>query len=100
MSGFLEVNHHPRTTTVGAQRTWVMKASVDVATRERISGWARDRQATDEPVALQILDNGQPIARVLANLHRPDLEEAGFGGRHGFDIIVPGGLSPLARHVI
>src|SRR5258708_2295741 len=31
---------------------------------------------------------------------RRDREQAGFGGRHGFDIMVPGGLSPLARHVI
>jgi glycosyltransferase involved in cell wall biosynthesis len=52
-------------------------------------------------VALQILDNGMPLARVLANLERADLAEAGIGsGRHGFDIMIPGGLSPLVRHVL
>ena len=48
-------------------------------------------------MALQILDNGLPIARVLANRSRADLADAGIGsGRHGFDVIIPGGLSPLA----
>jgi glycosyltransferase involved in cell wall biosynthesis len=52
-------------------------------------------------VALRIVDNGVPVARVLANLPRPDLAEAGFdSGRHGFDIMIPGGLSPLVRHIV
>ncbi len=74
---------------------------VDKVTRERITGWAWDPSNAETPAALQILDNGVPIARVLANLHRADLEKAGIGnGRHGFDIIFPGALSPLARHVV
>ena len=74
---------------------------VDLATRDRIVGWAYDRIAPDTPVGLQILDNGVPIARVVANRHRADLATAGIGnGRHGFDIAIPGGLPPFARHVI
>jgi len=74
---------------------------VDHVTRERITGWAWDPREPDAPAALQILDNGVPLARVLANLHRPDLEQVGVGnGRHGFDIMIPGALSPLARHVV
>ena len=50
---------------------------------------------------LEILDNGVPLAQVLANAYRPDLQQAGLGsGRHGFDALIPGGLSPLAHHVI
>jgi len=42
-----------------------------------------------------------PIARVLANRFRPDLARAGIGsGRFAFDVVIPGGLSPLERHVI
>ena len=68
--------------------------------RGRIVGWAW-QPGTDAPVALQVLDNGVPLVRTLANLRRPDLRPAGIGdGRHGFDITVPGGLSPLARHVL
>ncbi len=74
---------------------------VDQVSRERITGWAFDARDPRTPVALQIIDNGVLIARVLANLHRADLEQAGVGnGRHGFDIIIPGALSPLARHVV
>ena len=74
---------------------------LDVATRGQIKGWARSEAHPDQPVALQILDNGVPIARVLANRHRADLRAAGFGdGRHAFEFTIPGGLSPLGRHVI
>lgn len=74
---------------------------LDVVSRERITGWAVDADAAGTTVALQILDNGQPIANVLANTYRADLVAAGFGdGRHGFDVTIPGGLSPLFRHVI
>jgi len=79
----------------------LLRGQLDLATRERIAGWAQDGADPETPMALQILDNMAPIARVLANRTRNDLAEAGIGnGRHGFDIIIPGGLSPLARHVI
>ena len=79
----------------------VLRGALDMTTREQIAGWAQDSAAPDTPVALQILDNGMTIARVLANRARADLADAGIGsGRHSFDIIIPGGLSPLARHVI
>ncbi len=77
-----------------------LTGAVDLCDRNRIVGWAW-QPGTDAPVALQVLDNGAPLVRILANLHRPDLQPAGMGnGRHGFDIAVPGGLSPLARHVL
>jgi hypothetical protein len=73
---------------------------LDVGTRERISGWVRE-VAFDAPVGVEVLDNGVVLARVLANQMRPDLVEAGIGtGLHGFEIVIPGGLSPLMRHVI
>ncbi len=78
-----------------------LRGQLDRATRERISGWAQDAAAPEAPVALQVIDNGVPIMRVLANLARADLAVAGMGsGRHSFDVIVPGGLSPLVRHIL
>ena len=77
-----------------------LAGALDHCDRNRLVGWAW-QPGTDAPVALQVLDNGVPLARILANLHRPDLKPAGIGnGRHGFDVAVPGGLSPLARHVL
>ncbi len=74
---------------------------IDELTRTRISGWVRNIAEPDRSVALQILDNGVPIARLLANRYRPDLARAKPGaGRCGFEHDIPGGLSPLVRHVI
>ena len=81
--------------------TAIWQGALDVTTRERVTGWAWDAAHPDHPVALQILDNGVPVGRVLANQFRSDLRRAGIGeGRHGFDLALPGGLSPLGRHVI
>ena len=74
---------------------------LDYASRQRIVGWAFDSAHGSEAVTVQIFDNGQCIAQMLANTSRPDLEVAGYGnGRFGFDILLPVGLSPLSRHVI
>ena len=81
-------------------RPTVLPGYLDTATRRRIAGWA---QAGDdrEPAALQVLDNGRLIARVIANQHRPDLKQAGFGdGRFGFDLLIPAPMSAHERHII
>jgi glycosyltransferase involved in cell wall biosynthesis len=79
--------------------TW--QGNVDLLTRHRIEGWAFDRESPEKPVALVFLDNGEALVRTLANRYRRDLEDAGLGdGRHSFSVIIPGGLSPLIRHLI
>jgi hypothetical protein len=84
-----------------AAATAGMDGYIDELTPQRISGWVRNIADPDRPVALQIRDNGAPIARVLANRYRPDLTRTKPGsGRYGFEVDIPGGLSPLARHVI
>ena len=77
------------------------QSCLDWVSRDRITGWARNDGDADEPVAMQVVDNGTVIARLLANRYRPDLEQAGIGdGRFGFELLVPGGLSPQIDHVI
>jgi autotransporter passenger strand-loop-strand repeat protein len=77
------------------------RGSLDIVTRERIAGWAQDHERPDASVALQILDKGVLITRVLANRYRPDLAAAGIGqGWHSFDLDIPGGLSAMEGHVI
>jgi hypothetical protein len=74
---------------------------LDVAGRDLIGGWAWDAQRPDEPVALEILDNGAVIHRLAASDYRFDLEKIGIGdGRHGFQWRIPGGLAPDQHHVI
>jgi glycosyltransferase involved in cell wall biosynthesis len=77
------------------------RGNLEIVTRDRIEGWAFQEDSPQSPVPLVFLTNGEVIARALANRHRDDLERAGIGdGRHGFSISIPGGLSPLSRHVI
>ena len=53
-------------------------------------GWAQDMAAPEEPVCLDIFAGGERVGRVLANLHRADVRDAGFGsGRHGFEFVIP-----------
>ncbi len=76
----------------------VLLGQVNAVDRGRVRGWAQDAAS---PVVLRILDNGVVIGRVVADRYRADLQHAGIGdGRHGFELAVPGGLSPLVRHVI
>lgn len=74
---------------------------VDIVTHERASGWARDDAAPDCRVALEIFDNGTPIGRVLADVHRADLAAIGVGdGCHGFEFLLPGALDGTIPHSI
>ncbi|WP_086652048.1 glycosyltransferase family 4 protein [Acetobacter cibinongensis] len=78
----------------------VLPGYLDLATRTRIVGWAQPEQG-GEPAALQILDNGKPLARIIANQVRPDVARAGFGeSRCGFDLLIPAPLPAHERHVI
>jgi hypothetical protein len=56
-------------------------------------GWCR-LTASSEPVALEVLADGQVVRRLLADGFRQDLLDAGFGsGRHGFRVeLAPLGL--------
>ncbi|MDD2877335.1 MAG: Hint domain-containing protein [Acidiphilium sp.] len=55
-------------------------------------GWAQNQSFPDMPVCFEILRHGRLIHRGLANRHRPDVEDAGFGsGQHGFRVAVPHG---------
>jgi glycosyltransferase involved in cell wall biosynthesis len=86
-------------TSSAAPAPW--RGKLEILTRQRIEGWAWDERTPDAPLGLVVLDNGAVIARVLANRYRRDLSAAGIGaGRHAFAVHIPGGLSPLTRHVI
>ena len=75
-----------------------LRGSLDTASRHRLTGWACDGT---EPVWLDVLVDDLPVARLVANRYRTDLDQAGIGrGRAGFDVTFPGGLSPLGRHII
>jgi hypothetical protein len=63
-----------------------IRGSVDSITVEGAQGWAFDT-ATGQPLTVQALYDGRIIGEVVADRHRHDLAEAGFGdGLCGFDL--------------
>lgn len=44
-----------------------------------VNGWAFDDHGPSDPVAMQLLDSEQPIARVIVSSKGPDLGQIGFG---------------------
>ena len=78
-----------------------LEGSLDDASHRLINGWAFDPNQPGVPVWLEVLVDDGVVGRVLANLHRPDLEHDGKGdGHHGFALWLQHGLSPLAPHVV
>ncbi len=78
-----------------------LRGTVDVVERDRISGWVQDITCPETPVALRIVADGKPIARILANKFRQDLSDFGLGsGRHAYELLLPQPLSPLKAHNI
>lgn len=55
-----------------------------------VCGWIWDTDRPDEAIEVHLHLDGQPVASGWANVHRPDLENHGFGnGVHGFEISLP-----------
>jgi hypothetical protein len=60
---------------------------IDEVSWTRIQGWVWDPQRPEDPIALDLVDGDNRLARVLANLYRAELVERGVGdGRHAFTI--------------
>ncbi|MCG4254333.1 Hint domain-containing protein [Acetobacter senegalensis] len=94
--------HSPVHTVIPVQPSGPLNGFVDCVSHENIAGWAYNPEKTDEPVALQILDNGQLLTTLVANGLRPDVKRAGAcpTERCGFNVLLPASLSPFTQHVI
>ncbi|MBQ0959968.1 glycosyltransferase [Ideonella sp. 4Y11] len=74
---------------------------LDMVSATQISGWAWDPEASDGPVMVEILDGGERLATIEANLFRPDVRDAGLGdGYCGFILSFSASLLPKSRHLI
>jgi glycosyltransferase involved in cell wall biosynthesis len=79
----------------------VARGYLEEASLTQVRGWAWDPGRPDEPIEIEVLVGDEVVARLPANRYRADLEAAGIGdGRRGFEVAIPGALSPLARHAI
>lgn len=64
--------------------------TVDLRTSTRIWGWVWNAADPGERVHVCVRTKSQILAVGIANLYRPDLEQAGIGdGRHAFDLVFP-----------
>ena len=71
-----------------------LRGFVDFATPGQVRGWAQDAANPEDPVALDVLVDGSPVACVLANGYRADLRRVGLGsGCHGFALSLPAALA-------
>jgi hypothetical protein len=71
-----------------------LRGYVDQAGPKICCGWVQDIFAPEEPVCLDITEDGRTIGRVLANFYRADLHAAGYGsGCHGFELLLPPGIT-------
>jgi hypothetical protein len=79
----------------------VLLGYIDHADWYEISGWGFDPATPDTALWLEVVvDDGKGVS-FLANLHRQDLAEAGFGnGSFGFRLRFPTPLDPLAPHSV
>ena len=78
----------------------MLQGHIDTLDRHGLRGWAQDPADPDTPVSLAILIDGEPFTRVLANVFRQDVLDAGFSaGRCGFALRLEG-LSPLRHHTV
>lgn len=76
-----------------------LKGSIDFVDLEKIAGWTRDELRPDTAVPLLISDHDEIIGRVVADIYREDLKDAGIGnGHHAFEF--PMSLDPSKAHVI
>jgi hypothetical protein len=76
-----------------------LQGYLDQFTPQYIAGWARTMDS-DEPICLDIRSGGHRIGRVLANIFRQDVRDAGFGsGVSGFEFTLPLGFAgPITIH--
>ncbi|MFT8807277.1 Hint domain-containing protein [Gluconobacter sp.] len=95
-----QAEQKPRHAIIASTPVTPMDGCIDIATRSRISGWVCNPAMPHQAVTLQIVDNGVVLASVVANGRRPDVARTGRPMLCGFDVLLPGGLSPLTRHVL
>jgi hypothetical protein len=74
---------------------------IDHADWHEISGWGFDPAFPDAAMWLEVVvDDGNAVP-FLANLHRQDLADAGYGdGSFGFRLRFPSPLAPLVPHSV
>jgi glycosyltransferase involved in cell wall biosynthesis/tetratricopeptide (TPR) repeat protein len=68
----------------------ILLGRIDRCQDTTIIGWAAVADRVDQRLELDLLIDGEPVVRAIADLYRADVHAAGIGdGRSGFEIDVP-----------
>ena len=71
-----------------------VRGSVDIVTGTEVGGWAY-APGREDPVLVQVVLNHEILGETVANIHRPDLADAGLGdGRCGYVVKLYREISP------
>jgi hypothetical protein len=74
---------------------------LDSASCSGISGWAANRSALSQSIAVDLVQGSTILLTVLADLSRPDVGAyLGDNGLHGFSFATPAGLRDGAAHIL
>ena len=75
-----------------------LQGGIDMFDRRCVLGWVQMTGGAAEPVVILVTIDGRYTARIVADVYRQDLEQAGIGdGRYGF-ICELHSLSPFTAH--
>ncbi|MDE2575098.1 MAG: Hint domain-containing protein [Rhodospirillales bacterium] len=82
----------------GAAAPGALRGHVERLTDGLLEGWVTDEASPGQPVEIEILVDGESVARLLANRYRVDLDQAGIaGGRCGFTIALPAAATEIGQ---
>lgn len=94
-----EVARRATRVALAPQPAETVGGALDRVYDRRVTGWAWDRRAPNEPIEVEVTLDGAPIARGRADRLRDDLAQNGIGnGHHAFDIRVEHVLPTDAKH--
>jgi hypothetical protein len=86
---------------IGVPQDGPLHGYVDRADAESIAGWAWLPAHPGTKVHLEVVISGEPVAELVANRYRVDVQAAGFGdGYYGYELRLPRPLSPFSRHEV
>jgi hypothetical protein len=78
-----------------------LQGKLEAVVDGRAVGWVWDPEQPEETLEVEVLVDGEAVARGRADVSRPVLAEAGIGdGGYGFDVSLPESLGDEATHTI
>ncbi len=87
----------PRTAVQGC--TGGSVGFVDSVSCSAVSGWAADRTRLNAPISVDLILDGVPVGRAIANSLRPDVGAfLGDSGAHGYSLMYPASFIDSRQH--